>query len=510
LVLALACSVLDLNDNHTIAPLAVSPREIPVEKNAFLTWYHARADREYYESAQKPYPVFIAAAAGGGLYAAYHTAITLARLQDRCPSFAQHVFAISGVSGGSLGAAVFSALAKQHAANGPHRECVFGPMEKGPLETQARTVLDRDFLAPLVAAALFPDFLQRFLPWRVEQFSRAKALDASIEEAWAALAEDSKAAAGSNPFSGPFLDHWDASGAAPALMLNTTDVNLGHRTVISPFWMQTGTLDFSSIWNLHSLVMDPTDPSTPIRTDLKLSTAVGLSARFPWVTPAGAIDWTPNPNEAIRIRLVDGGYFENSGIETATDLFNSIREYETASKDASQTKPHIRLHILPIGGYQKALHSVSNTANGFGEVASPARALLSSRDRRGYLAWYRWWMDRCDYDLSNPRCNFTASSLNHTDFRLPLGWRLSRLTRKFLDRHAGFADQTSNWNGEEYEFNSPNVQKRIFGILQENDEYACNAQQILAGMPDETLARLRNGGTPVAGDPSTEHMVCLK
>ena len=40
---------------------------------------------------------FIVSAEGGGLYAAYFTAIALSVLQDADPAFARHVFAISGV-----------------------------------------------------------------------------------------------------------------------------------------------------------------------------------------------------------------------------------------------------------------------------------------------------------------------------------------------------------------------------------------------------------------------------
>jgi 6-phosphogluconolactonase/glucosamine-6-phosphate isomerase/deaminase len=67
--------------------------------------------------------VFVVSAAGGGIYAASIAALFLARMQDECPTFAQHVFAISSVSGGSLGAGIFNSLAKQRAENGDWRPC---------------------------------------------------------------------------------------------------------------------------------------------------------------------------------------------------------------------------------------------------------------------------------------------------------------------------------------------------------------------------------------------------
>ena len=75
--------------------------------------------------------------------------------------------------------------------------------------------------------------------------------------------------------------------------------------------------------------------------DLPLATAVSWSARFPWITPAGWFEkkeaWskdcgeTPREGEALsaakrnRLYLVDGGYFENSGLETVLEIAGRLR-----------------------------------------------------------------------------------------------------------------------------------------------------------------------------------------
>jgi hypothetical protein len=83
---------------------------LPLEP-AFRRWLeHRRPAIEAYRAKDKTYPVFIVAAQGGGISAGYHAALSLARLYDECPEFARHVFAISAVSGGSLGSAVFAEL----------------------------------------------------------------------------------------------------------------------------------------------------------------------------------------------------------------------------------------------------------------------------------------------------------------------------------------------------------------------------------------------------------------
>jgi hypothetical protein len=93
-------------------PLSASADE------AFQHWLETRQNRSDFPDE---YPVFLIAAAGGGHYAAAHAAYVLARMQDRCSWFAHHTFALSGVSGGSLGISIFSALAQSQAT----------PKEKG-------------------------------------------------------------------------------------------------------------------------------------------------------------------------------------------------------------------------------------------------------------------------------------------------------------------------------------------------------------------------------------------
>jgi len=98
------------NDNHTVrsAKLAGDPAVLKDVSDEFIAWLK-RPDRLAYAKASKIYPIFVVAAQGGGAYAAYNSATFLARMQDLCPTFRHHLFAISSVSGGSVGAATFAA-----------------------------------------------------------------------------------------------------------------------------------------------------------------------------------------------------------------------------------------------------------------------------------------------------------------------------------------------------------------------------------------------------------------
>jgi hypothetical protein len=163
LVLVFAFAYLGLNDNHRIR-YQISSHPLASLEEAFKAWYAARQDRTHYTQKGAKYPVYVVAAAGGGVYAALNTAEQLALMQDFCPAFAQHLFAISSVSGGSLGAAVITALAAKNAKNESWRECSFGPPRQRPYEGYVRAYFDYDFAAPLIWASLFPDFIQRVLP----------------------------------------------------------------------------------------------------------------------------------------------------------------------------------------------------------------------------------------------------------------------------------------------------------------------------------------------------------
>jgi len=177
------------NDNHAVRLVDGAPQPRPQLRAAFEVWAAPRLAA--WREAEMPgrLPVFLVAAEGGGIRAAYWTAVVLGRLRDRHPGFERHVFGISGVSGGSLGAAVFVALlhdgvpepaCRAHAEG--RRHLVEGV---GPAELCAQEVLRQDLLAPVVGTLVAPDFLQWFLPVPVPAFDRSRAL----EDSWSAAYE---------------------------------------------------------------------------------------------------------------------------------------------------------------------------------------------------------------------------------------------------------------------------------------------------------------------------------
>ncbi len=187
-------------------------------------WLTARRDEIM--SSKEPYPVYLVAAAGGGIRAAYWTAGLLAFRQDNDPSFAHHAFALSGVSGGSLGSVVFAGLLheQQEAGGGTFASCG-GTFIEQKLTSCATAILAGDFLAPTLGAMLYPDLVQRFLPVALPGMDRAQALERAWESRWTKIMHGTWL--GSSYES---VTHPDPASDMPLLFLNTTSVEDGKPT----------------------------------------------------------------------------------------------------------------------------------------------------------------------------------------------------------------------------------------------------------------------------------------
>ena len=254
----------------------------------------------------------IVATAGGASRAAYLTATILGRMEDEIPGFHRHIFAISGVSGGSLGAAAFQALLAASPDGKPTCAGVEGSIS-GYAKCGQR-FLAEDFLGPVLAGLLYPDLVQRFLPVPFLP-DRAQALERAWEAAWSDVMTGADVSF-TNRFSdlgrkaqAP-LGSGSSAGWLPLLFLNGTSVSTGSRIIAAQAKFDD--------WEIR----DAADLLTRMGSEISLSTAVNISTRFPYVGPAGLLRDTDGETWD---RVVDGGYFENFGATTAS---TSWRLYE--------------------------------------------------------------------------------------------------------------------------------------------------------------------------------------
>jgi len=396
------------NDNHAMRTLPeAQPAQRPNLRATLRAWI-ARHDAAIQRGDTVPF--FVVDAEGGGIRAAYWTVTVLGEIQNRHPSFAAHLFSLSGVSGGSLGAAVFVALLNE----ARDRAAPFDVKKKG------QEILGEDFLAPAVAAILYPDLVQRFLPVAVPAFDRATTLEQSWERAW------QKHVKGRNRMSEPFDRLWEGrSDWTPALLLNATWVETGKRIIASNMRVAASRRreDFVDVEDANRFFAP---------RSISLSTAAHMSARFTYVSPAGSLRKEDGKTYG---RVVDGGYFENSGATTTLAILQTIDQLAEEDPRWNLVERYV-IHIsndpadpnytddslakAPDNPYIRPSEFLS-------EVLMPLNALLNTRTARGYYA-----RESAAWEVTHP--NYLHFGLCRSSTNVPLGWVLSRATRERMDQ----------------------------------------------------------------------------
>lgn len=483
-------------DNHQVRTLSTVTPE-PSQITLHMTWdqrptvvedfeeWMASRSAVFDNDKEKIHPIFIVAAEGGGIRAAYWTANLLAAFQDANKEFADHVYALSGISGGSLGTALFvNLLDKQKKLN-----CVdfSGADWKNKKNRKcAHVILSEDFLTPTVASMLYPDLIQRinFLSFLHKFPDRAYALETTFEKAWKKHLDDDR-------FSRSFLESWNLpqkpgdnpKSRLPSLFLNSTWVEGGKRVIAS------------NVQILREHFPDAEDLFSILCKEIPLSTAVHNSARFSYVSPAGTMMEPVLNNEPCRQRLaevvgepdkkvlmkkikdsmmgegvthqvwghvVDGGYFENSGNTTAYDILSSIESAFKGGEDEGlvcgpEDNPKLQFKCIPVvitlindpalsaasrdepedsadahEGHlpQKAGHPAPD--RWMTETLSPLKTLFQTRDGRGSYA-----RDSTRKYVENRLGGLSLEfSLHDEKGALPLSWVLSELVKDNIQKQA--------------------------------------------------------------------------
>ena len=284
-------------------PLVGESKTLTLSRQAALR----KLDQEYHQrfiaegnSADGKHHIVFVAAAGGGQRAAIWTEAVLRNLQHDLPGFADKIFVISGVSGGSLGAAHFLAENADRDRNpqgcedgkAARNTCIDQFMETDFLAAPFASALSTDLPSIMFGRSLFTDFFDVF-PRR----------DESLVAAWGRRWKEIR---GTNHFNEPFLTLWNRNN--PSLIVNTTSEAFGDRVVAS-------NLDLAPVYQ-----RDAGHPSNLAIFDMSLGAAVSLGARFPIVSEAESIDI-----DGKRVdQIVDGGYFDNFGATAIDQLITFL------------------------------------------------------------------------------------------------------------------------------------------------------------------------------------------
>ena len=99
----------------------------------------------------------------------------------------------------------------------------------------------------------------------------------------------------------------------PLWFANGTDATTGNRVITTPI-LAPDRADSRSPWPFRGA----RDFHTLMAADVPIATAINNTARFPYLEPFG--EMLPVGGKKQVGSLVDGGYFENEGLQTALDL----------------------------------------------------------------------------------------------------------------------------------------------------------------------------------------------
>jgi hypothetical protein len=322
-------------------------------------------------AAECPRPIIVVAA-GGASRAGFFTASILGHFLQEATyghgldanAVRKRLFAISSVSGGSVGAVMATAAlaAKRDSADHPCRQTQFPlwwGIEIGNWRDCFEALASGDFLTPVFIGLTFHDTV-RFGPWR----DRAAILETAWEDRFERLVTRTDQPRQKGQCFGlvcPFMTlrptkgHW-----IPLLVLNGTSEAEGNRIVTTvldrtytanplqdcPSAVRRGTSPGTCALLVqtkyfHDLLADDKKPENwkakfqrrlqpDFRNkrkvdDVRLSTAAHNSARFPIISPPGGVR---NQEHQIIDRIVDGGYVENYGALSALELALAMRAVE--------------------------------------------------------------------------------------------------------------------------------------------------------------------------------------
>lgn len=289
------------------------------------------------DSANGNFDVYFIMSNGGASRSGYWTASILGRLEDfsiikvkdssqdkkNAERFSNHIFCLSGTSGGGVGVATFFSLLRNNQID-PSKS----------YEASSKDFLRQDYFTYTFARMLGPDFF-KYIFHTSSTSDRGRALEESFEKSSKTMAP--------LYYNVPFFDSLskftalrDGKFSMPILFVNTTRMQDGNPGVVTNLYIDS--TYFNGRVNVLSLLNKD--------EDISLASGALLGARFPYLSPAGRIGDN---------YFVDGGYFDNSGAGVVQEIIRGIINIakDDSLRNGTLYKQVKRLHF-------KVLHIVNS------------------------------------------------------------------------------------------------------------------------------------------------------
>ncbi|WP_188769251.1 patatin-like phospholipase family protein [Emticicia aquatilis] len=406
------------NDNTEIRTVDTSkPQRAGVEED-FDRWILSRKEdlakdnlvKNSSDSTKKILPVIFIATEGGGIRALTWTALVLKNLEKRYPNIHHYIYGISGVSGGAVGGTFYvSYLRDSLKEQSTKKYHTFS-------EVNFNKTISSDFLSDILSAFLFQDNFQRVFPYPLKPFNRSR----QIEDAWSKSYKDNLLV---ETFDKPFLNLWaDTSLHIPYLFNNGVLMETGQKTIVSSL-----NIDKTNLTGENDVFNDEIDIISHINSDVPLKTAALLSARFPYITTGGLIK---RANIKPTGHVIDGGYKENTGLETVFQLMIRLKDKMNDTL-GYKIKPIV---LFIKNGVEKDNNSSDKNLNFLQDATTPLYGLLNAWDRRSVTIsslthnLRTQFLDKYKYDY----ITINLDRISNEGKQLPLGWFLSNKSFDFI------------------------------------------------------------------------------
>jgi hypothetical protein len=421
------------NDNSEIRTITIKNKRDSLETD-FTKWERKalRKDSTYTDlkatGTVSTIPVIFIATEGGGIRALSWTGLILDELERIYPGIHKNIYAISGVSGGGVGATFYISYLYDHLKAGRKLSADSAGFRKS---------VSQDFLSDLLAAYLFQDNLQNFLPVPIPSFNRTRRL----EDAWSKSFLKNN---NSKTFELPFTELYsDTAIQLPRLFINGVLAESGQKTVVA-YPTLTGGKD--------NIFRDDIDVISTIGQDIPIKTVASLCSRFPYITSGGMIQKFGGENIG---HVIDGGYKENTGLETIWQLILRLKSHWQMLQIQKHKNGTVTcIKFQPIVIFIKNSLSVESAdikpSSFLYDLLTPIYGFSRASDRRTPIIdalTKNVFEDYIDKENMLKTCLYYKIDLDRKSKagnKLPLGWYFSNQSFQFVNSEAQrFLNDTS-------------------------------------------------------------------
>lgn len=383
-------------ENHFVRTIPVQKETLPHKKP--LSEHLQLFFQQFDSTANYEIPMYFVLANGGASRAAWWTGGLLSHIEANTKlesekSFYQHLFAISSASGGSVGAASFLYQFKAKSTN----DTIYNSIKK---------VFEQDLLSPGLSYLLSFDLGRYLFPIAFSSIDRNIKLEQAFDKAMGIDQEHI-------PIQYLFTN--EAYSHAPIFAFNVTRMQDGAPGVVS-------NLNYTSTrYNNRIDVLSIIHPDST----LTISSAAFLSARFPYISPAGRIN---SVSGAVHY-YVDGGYFDNSGAGFIQELLIETKAMMDENPAFEKFRNRVKFQVLHIKNSASGVRNLEKTLPIQNDLLSPITTIMGAYDMQTNTNDYRLinfvHSQKMNYD--------TLVLVDEQRFRYPMNWVLSEFVMNRMD-----------------------------------------------------------------------------